>query len=165
MVLSGAMIAHLRSGGVSRVVYGSILGLALIVALQLHPPAAGTVIASLVATAVAVALAELYSDVIGARTRSGLGADTDGFRTIAGDAGAVAFGISFPAVFFVLSLLGAFDVDTAFNIAKWSGLALIATYGFVAGRLGGGTIPRALLEAFGVTLIGAGLIAVKALLH
>jgi hypothetical protein len=165
MVFSEAVMAHLRSGGVSRVVYGSIIGLALIVALQLHPPAAGTVIVSLVATGVAVALAELYSDVIGARTRSGLGVDTDGFGTIAGDAGAVAFGICFPAIFFILSLLGAWDVDTAFNLAKWSGLALIATYGFVAGRIGGGSIPRALLEAFAVALIGAALIAVKALLH
>jgi hypothetical protein len=165
MEFSGAVTAHLRSGGVSRVVYGSILGLALIVALQLHPPGAGSVIASLVATAAAVALAELYSDLIGARTRSGLGVDTDGFGTIAGDACAVAFGIAFPAVFFVLSLLGAFDVDTAFDIAKWSGLGLIATYGFISARVGGGTIPRALLEAFGVALIGAALIGIKALLH
>ena len=32
------VLAHLRSGGVSRVVYGAIIGLALIVTLQLHPP-------------------------------------------------------------------------------------------------------------------------------
>lgn len=164
-MISGALIAHLRSGGVSRVVYGAILGLALIVALQLHPPSPGTVIASLLATAAAVALAELYSDLIGARTRSGLGVDTEAFGSIAADAGAVAFGICFPAVFFVLSAAGAFDVETAFDIAKWSGLGLIAFYGFCAGRLGGASVTRALLEAAAVTLIGAGLIAIKALLH
>ena len=146
-------------------VYGAIIGLALIVTLQLHPPGAGTVIASLCATAIAVALAELYSDLIGARTRSGLGVETDGFEEIAGDALAVAFGVCFPCVFFILAALGAISVDTAFNIAKWSGLGLIAFYGFVAARVGGGTIPRALLEATGVALIGAGLIAIKALIH
>ena len=159
------VLAHLRSGGVSRVVYGAMIGLALIVTLQLHPPGAGTVIASLCATAIAVALAELYSDLIGARTRSGLGVDTEGFSEIAGDAIAVAFGVCFPCVFFLLAALGAISVDTAFNIAKWSGLGLIAFYGFVAARVGGGTIPRALLEATGVALIGAGLIAIKALIH
>ena len=132
------VLAHLRSGGVSRVVYGAIIGLAL---------------------------AELYSDLLGARTRSGLGVDTEGFSEIAGDAIAVAFGVCFPCVFFLLAALGAISVDTAFNIAKWSGLGLIAFYGFVAARVGGGTIPRALLEATGVALIGAGLIAIKALIH
>jgi hypothetical protein len=33
--------AHLGSRQVSRVVYGSIIGVALIVALQSHPPSAG----------------------------------------------------------------------------------------------------------------------------
>ncbi len=122
-------------------------------------------IASLAATAVAVALAELYSDLIGARTRSGLGVDTEGFGEIAGDAIAVAFGVCFPCVFFILAALDWITVDLAFNIAKWSGLGLIAFYGFVAARVGGGTVPRALLEAAGVALIGAGLIAIKALIH
>ena len=160
-----AVMAHLRSGGVSRVVYGSIIGLALIVALQLHPPGAWTVVASLAATAVAIALAELYSDLIGERTRSGLGVETEGIGGIVSDAGAVAFGIFSPAVFFVLSALGAWSVDTAFNVAKWSGLGLIAAYGFIAGRVGGASVPRALLEAAGVALIAAGLIGIKALLH
>ena len=44
-------------------------------------------------------------------------------------------------------------------------VGLIAFYGFVAARVGGGTIPRALLEATGVALIGARLIAIKALIH
>jgi hypothetical protein len=37
----------------------------------------------------------------------------------------VAFGISFPAVFFLLSVAGAVQVETAFELAKWSGLGLI----------------------------------------
>ena len=160
-----AVMTHLRSGGVSRVVYGSIIGLALVVALQLHPPGAWTVVASLAATTVAIALAELYSDLIGERTRAGLGVETEGTGEILTNAGAVAFGIFSPAAFFVLAALGAFSVDTAFNLAKWSGLGLIALYGFIAGRVGRRELPRALLEAAGVALIGAGLIAIKSLLH
>src|SRR5438094_980791 len=61
--------AHLATQQVSRIVYGTIVGLALIVALAGHPPRAGQVIALLVGTATAVALAEVYSEVLGAETR------------------------------------------------------------------------------------------------
>ena len=49
----------------------------------------------------------------------------------------MAFGVAFPAVFFVLAALGAITIDTAFTIARWSGLGLIGFYGYVAGRLAG----------------------------
>jgi hypothetical protein len=42
---------HLGSRQVSRVIYGAIIGLALVVALEAHPPAAGVVIATLLGTA------------------------------------------------------------------------------------------------------------------
>jgi hypothetical protein len=44
---------------------------------------------------------------------------------------AVAVGISFPAVFVLLSAAGAMQVETAFEVAKWSGLGLIGFYGFL----------------------------------
>jgi hypothetical protein len=161
----GALLTHLRSGAVSRVVYGAIIGLALVVSLQLHPPTPGVAIATLLGTAFAVALAELYSDMLGARTHAGLGVHRERFGEIAANAGAVAFGISFPVVFFVLDAAGAIDTDTAFNVAKWSGLGLISFYGFCAARLGGAGVARALLEALAVGAIGAVLIAIKALIH
>ena len=55
------LVSHLRSNQVSRVIYGSIIGLALVVALEGHPPRSAAVIATLIGTAIAVALAELYS--------------------------------------------------------------------------------------------------------
>ena len=48
---------------------------------------------------------------------------------LGGEAVAVVFGIAFPAVFFVLSALGALEAATAFDVAKWSGLGLIVFYG------------------------------------
>ena len=75
------------------------------------------------------------------------------------------FGTGFPAVFFVLAVADVIDVDTAFNLAKWSGLGLIAFYGYCAGRLAGAGTKGALLQAFAVALVGGVLIAVKAVLH
>lgn len=62
--------AHLGSRQVARVVYGAIVGLALVVGLEAHPPSAGVMAATLLATGVAVGLAELYSELLGYETRT-----------------------------------------------------------------------------------------------
>jgi VIT1/CCC1 family predicted Fe2+/Mn2+ transporter len=160
-----AIESHLGSAQVSRVIYGAIIGLALVVALQDHPPAAGVMAGFLVATAVAVALAELYSDIIGTETRTHARVDSARRRHIATEAAAVACGIAFPAVFFVLASAGALELDSAFTIAKWSGLGLIGLYGFIGGRISGRSVPASILHALTVGLIGGFLIAFKALLH
>ena len=59
---------HLGSRQVAKVVYGSIIGLALIVALEQHPPGPGSWRSGCSGTAVAVGLAEVYSEVVGAET-------------------------------------------------------------------------------------------------
>jgi hypothetical protein len=160
-----AIAAHLGSRQVSRVLYGSIIGLALIVALEAHPPGAGTVVAALLGTAVAVGLAELYSEIVGTETRTRARLGRRQMFELLDEVVAVALGIAFPAAFFVLAALGVFDVDTAFDVAKWSGLALITAYGFAAARLTGATLLGALVRAGIAALIAAFLIVLKALLH
>jgi hypothetical protein len=160
-----ALVGHLESTHVGRVVYGAIIGLALVVALQAHPPGAGTVVALIIGTAVAVGLAELYSELLGTETRTRRRPRRDEIAPLLDESVAVAFGVAFPAVFFLLALAGVIDDDTAFNVAKWSGLGLIAFYGYCAGRLAGAGTKGALMQAFTVALIGGALIAVKALLH
>ena len=157
--------AHLGTRQVSRVIYGAIIGMAFVVAVQAHPPSAGDVAVGLVATAMAVALAELYSEIVGTETRTRRRVGAEHVREIVDDVLAVGFGVAFPAVFFVLAALGAMEVDTAFRIAKWSGLGLIAFYGFCAARLAGRRVPAALLQAVAVGAIGAALIVLKALVH
>jgi hypothetical protein len=160
-----AIEAHLGSRDVARVVYGSIIGLALVVALSKHPPTVGQTIAAIVATAVAVALAEVYSEYVGTEARERRHLNATEVRTLAEDALAVAFGAGFPAVFFILSALGAMKIDTAFNVAKWTGLGLICAYAYLAARLAGSRPPAALLHALALGAIGGALIALKALLH
>jgi hypothetical protein len=156
---------HLGSAQVSRVIYGSIIGLALVVAFEHDPPRPGVMVATLLATALAVGLAELYSEIVGTEVRTRRRVTRAHVGEIAADVGAVAFGIGFPAVFFLLSATGAIEVETAFTIAKWSGLGLIGIYGFTAARLAGAGLAAALAQAAAVALIGAFLIALKALIH
>ena len=157
--------AHLGSPHVSRIVYGVIIGLALIVALDKHPPSSGVVIATLLGTAVAVGLAEVYSEIVGTETRQRRHVSRADVPEMVYDGIAVAFGIAFPAVFFVLAAAGAIEQDTAFTIAAWSGLGLITFYGFCAARLAGESPVFSVLQALGVGLIGAILIVLKAVLH
>jgi hypothetical protein len=157
--------SHLDGHQVSRVVYGSIIGLALVVALEAHPPGAGAVIATLVGTALAVALAELYSELVGLQVRGHRRAIRAERRHLLADMGAVTFGIAFPAVFFLLAAVGALDDDAAFTIAKWTGLGLIGFYGFVGARVSGSGPLVSLAQASVVVVIGGLLIALKALVH
>jgi hypothetical protein len=163
--MRGAIESHLGSAQVSRVIYGAIIGLALVVALEDHPPKAGVMAGFILATAVAVALAEIYSDVIGTETRTHARVGPARLGSIAKESAAVACGIGLPAIFFGLAAAGVLEVDTAFTIAKWSGLGLIGVYGYFGGRLSGRSVPGSILHALAVGLIGGFLILFKALLH
>ena len=140
--------------------------MALIVVLEHHPPTAGVTTATLFATAVAVALAELYSDWIGHvlkhRTRlppQGTDRDRQG-RERGRDRDRVPRRL----------LPAGHDRRCSSStrrsrVAKWTGLALITFYGYAAGRLSGESRKRAALQALAVTAIGVALIGFKALVH
>jgi hypothetical protein len=156
---------HLGSRQVGRVVYGSIIGLALVVAIESHPPKPWVMAVWLAGTALAVGLAEVYSEIVGTETSTRRPVTRPDVGHMLDDAVAVGFGVAFPAVFFVLAALGLVEVDTAFSIAKWSGLGLIGFYGYWAARFAGAPAHRALLKGALVALIGAGLILLKSLVH
>jgi hypothetical protein len=159
------IVDHLMTRQVARVIYGAIIGMALIVVLEDHPPPPGRVAGELVATAVAVSLAELYSEIVAAESRVRRHLTREELVEIGEVALGVAFGIVFPAIFFVLAAAGAMQVDTAFMVAKWSGVGLIAFYGFTAARMSGTRIPGALLQGLGIGAIGVILILLKSLVH
>ena len=156
---------HLGSRQVGRVVYGSIIGMALVVTLDSHPPTASVMTLWLLGTAIAVALAEIYSEVVGVETSTRKPVRRSQLHPMVEDAVAVGFGVSFPAVFFLLAALGVLSIDTAFSVAKWSGLFLIGFYGYWAARFSGATRGGALVKAAMVALVGVGLIALKAVVH
>jgi hypothetical protein len=163
--LPAIVTAHLGSRDVARTLYGALVGLALVVALQDHPPAAGAMAVLLATTAVTVGLAELYSEAVSLEARTRAPLNRRQLRSVAGESIAVVAGAAFPAVFFAVAALGAFDIGLAFTLAKWSGLALICAYAFLAARLAGATVPRGLVHAAALGLVAGALIAVKAVLH
>ena len=157
--------AHLSSRQVSRIVYGAIVGLTLVVAVRRHPPTAGVMAAWLLVSALTVALAELYSEVVGAETRERHRVTRSQVSHMLEGAGAVALGVGFPAVFFLLAMVHLIELDTAFAIATWGGLGLIGFYGYWAARFAGAPVLRALAQAALVAAIGGIVIVFKALVH
>jgi hypothetical protein len=81
------------------------------------------------------------------------------------DAAAVAFGVGFPAVFFLIAAVDLLGLHAAFALAKWSGLGLIGFYGYWAARFAGAPVARAVLRGAMVAAVGSAVIAFKALLH
>ncbi len=157
--------AHLGSRDVARIIYGAVVGLALVVALERHPPQAGVMVGVLVGSAIAIGLAELYSEAVSLEARSRRPVGRRELRPLAGESAAVIAGAGFPALFFVLAAPDAISLHLAFTLAKWSGLGLICGYGFLAARLAGATLGRGLAHGAAVGLIGGALIALKAVLH
>jgi hypothetical protein len=155
---------HLGSPHVARLIYGAIIGLALVEALEHHPPPPAAVAATLVGSAVAVGLAEAYSELVvaDASTRPGGGPH---IRRVLGESCTVVLGAGFPAIFFVLAAADAMEETTAFTLATWTGLGLIVAYGFVAARLAGAGAAAALLKAAAIGAVGGIVIALKAFLH
>jgi hypothetical protein len=163
--MRASLEAHLGSRQVARVVYGAIFGLTLIVVLEAHPPSAGVMTAWLLGTALTVALAEVYSEIVGAETSERHRVTRPQVAHMLDDAVAVALGVAFPAIFFLLATVGLLQLDTAFRIAKWSGLGLIGFYGYWAARFAGAPRLRALFQGVAVAAIGTIVIALKALVH
>jgi hypothetical protein len=160
-----ALLDHLESPDVTRIIYGSVVGLAVVVALQVHPPTAAQAMGIVIGTGVAIGLAEVYAEIIGTETRTRRPVERRDLREMLRQGGAATFGAAFPAVFFALAAAGAFDIGLAFRLAKWTGLGLICGYGYLASRLAGQTVARAVVHAAAVGAIGGALIAFKALLH
>src|SRR6476620_7078388 len=149
-----AIESHLASRQVSRVIYGAIIGLAVLVAIEDHPPSSLVVIGTLIGTAVAVGLAEFYSDMLGSETRLRRHLRRSELRHVASDVAAVALGIAFPAVFFIPAAAHYIEEDTAFTAAEWTGVGLLGLYGFAAARLAGERRLSSALRGIAVAAVG-----------
>lgn len=151
-----------RGERAAHAIYGSIIVLAVIVAEEGTGITAGAAIASIVAAALITALAEIYADYIGATIRarrhpSAAERHVVERNVLIGFATAIL-----PVSFFILAEAGVMALDTAFDVAIWSGVGILGAHAAVANRLAGFSIPRSLLLGVAFTLLGAALVGLKA---
>jgi hypothetical protein len=69
-----------------------------------------------------------------------------------------------PVAFFVLAAIGAIELRTAFDIAQWTGVAVLGGYALMANLRAGFPLGRSLLIGLGFTLLGAALVVLKIVL-
>jgi hypothetical protein len=157
--------AHLGTTEVSHVLYGTIVGLALVLALQNdgYPPM--EIVGFLVATAITISLAGVFSEAISLQARERHELTRSDRRLLGRETLAEVVSCSFPSVFFVLAELGVFSEAAAFQISKWTGVALVCFYAFLAGRLAGQSLTHATRYAASAAIIGTLLIELKAAAH
>ena len=85
----------------------------------------------------AVALAELYSEVVGFAAIERKKVSREELRTSRATSPPFSSGSPSPWCFFLLAAVGVLDDETAFEVVKWAGLGLIGLYGFAGARLSG----------------------------
>jgi hypothetical protein len=122
---------------------------------------ADQVVASVVGVAVVTALAELYADYIGGTIRAGRH-PTASERDVAFKNVAIGFLTAIiPVGYFVLVLVDAMRLDTAFDFAVWTGVGILGAYAFFANLLAGFSVLRSLMIGLGFTALGAALVVLK----
>jgi len=157
--------AHLATMEMANVLYGTIVGLALVLALQDDGYPSMEIVAFLIGTAIAISLAGVFSETISRQARQRAPLTRNDRQALWRETVAELAGCGFPAIFFVLAALGVMPESAAFGVSKWTGVALVCMYAFLAGRLAGQSRPHAARYAASAAVVGLGVIELKALVH
>ena len=146
---------------VAKIIYGSIIILVVLLAMEDHPPSPTGTIATVLFTGLGVALAELYSDFIGTRIRERRLLTWAERSQMTHNVGAVLIGALLPLPFFILAGLGLMRLEVAFLFAKWILVGTLLFYGFVASRLSGHGHVLSFVYAVAASAIGLLVVLIK----
>lgn len=161
----GFLRAHLESEQTTHGIYGTIVVLAVIVALEGHPPSGQAILASVLGAVVAVILAEIYADYIGTMIREHHRPERAEWRRIVVNTLGNLIATALPIFLLTLGVAGVIRLEAGFTAAKWAGAAVIAAYAFIANRLSGLSLGRSILASAAFGLIGLGLVLFKQYFH
>jgi hypothetical protein len=157
----GNIIKDLDGHRVAKIIYGSIIILVVLLAMEDHPPTPAAAIGTVLFTGLGVALAELYSDFIGTRIRERRILTWAERSQMTHNVGAVMIGALLPLPFFILAWLGFIGQVMAFILAKWILIGTLLFYGFVASKLSGNGTVLSFVFGFAASLIGLLVVLLK----
>jgi hypothetical protein len=118
----------------SKAIYGAIAVMAVIVAMEAHPPTALFAAAQSFGVTLAVAVAETYAEIIAHTLDIERKVNKEEWREVWRKVSPVLFGAQAPTLVFLLSAGGLFSVETAIAVSKVLVLALLFVYGFETAR-------------------------------
>ena len=158
---SGHGDGHLAARGV----YGAIVVLALLLAMQDHPPGPWAAAGLVAVSVLAVLAAELYAELLGLEIDLGRAATRAEQKAKLHQLGPITLSAEGPVLVLVLSGLGLIDEKRAFDLAVVVTIALITIDGFLARRLAGRSVAESLRSAVFLGSIGVALAVVKGISH
>lgn len=144
-------------------VYGSVIVLAVIIALDDTGASARGVIESVLAAAIATVLAEVYADHLAAMIRSARSPTAIERGERARNAAIGILAAVLPVTFFFLAGFDLISLDTAFSLAVWTGVGVVGSYAFVASRIAGSSVAYSVAAGIGFAAMGGVLVVLKAL--
>ena len=149
----------------ARGVYGCIVVLSLLLALESHPPPAFQAALLIAATLTGIVAAEAFASLIGQEVERGRPPTrAERRRTIAERSAAFTAAVA-PLLCFVLAGFGLFAERLAFTLSRWITLILLFVFCCVARGLSGRTRMNALLTGVAATAVGIVLANFKSLTH
>jgi hypothetical protein len=149
----------------ARSVYGSVVVLAVLMTLQVHPPPVFRAALIVAGTVLSVLAAEAYSDRLGREIRLHRRLTREERRAMWGELGVIMVAAEGPVLVLLLGGFGAYPEDVAFNVAIWLTIVLMAIDGFLANRLAGFSTRSAVVGGLSVGSIGVALAVFKAFVH
>jgi hypothetical protein len=156
---------HSEGHYAARSVYGAILVLALLLALQKHPPGPYNAAVLVAATLVAVLAAEAYADLLGLEIDLGRPVTRGERRAKLRELGVVTVAAEGPVAVFLLAGLGVIEDDLAFRLAVWMTIGTLFLAGFLARWLAGRSLLASLASACVTGGIGIALAVLKHFAH
>lgn len=154
-------IYNLDGHRVSKIIYGTIIILVVILAMEDHPPSHLGTVVTILFTGVGVALAELYSDVIGTKINKKSSLTWEERKEITRNVSSVMIGALLPLPLIILAWLGLMNLEFAIFLDKWLLVTVLLFYGFVAAKLSGYSNIWSLASAFAVCTVGILVVMVK----
>jgi hypothetical protein len=149
----------------ARSVYGAILVLALLLALQQHPPGPFHAAILVAGTILAVLAAEAYADLLGAEVDVGRPPSRAERREKIRELAVVTGAAEGPVLMLVLAGLGLIDTELAFRLAVGITIGLLFLVGFLARWLAGRSLAASLQSSFLIGGLGVALAVLKHFAH
>jgi hypothetical protein len=149
----------------ARSVYGSVVVLAVLLTLQVHPPAAFRAALIVAGTVLSVLAAESYSDRLGREIQLQRRLTSEERRALRHELGVILVAAEAPVLVLVLAGFGLLEEGVAFDVAIGLTIVLMAVDGFLANRLAGFSTRSAVLGGLEVGSVGVALAVFKAFVH
>lgn len=145
----------------TKAIYGIILISAALIGFQLHESNPATIAVKVFFAGLVIVLAEVYSEILGEKIKRKKELTRLERREIIGDATVISSVATYPLIIFLLSALGLYSVEFAFELSYALGIVGLGLFGYVAACAAGDSKQLAIRKAVLTAFVGIIVILVK----